>query len=272
VKKERKIDLHVHSDNSPDGKHSPMFICEQAVKNNLRAVAITDHCEIDFYKSQGYDSAVFHSYFETYKARAAFQGQLLVLLGIEIGQPLSNINLPKRVITSKSYDVVLGSIHKPEGFDCDIKEIDYSKLDVYEFMTSYFLQLEEVARCPYIDVMSHLTCPMRRIQGKYGIDFDYRKISQATDSLLKAIIDNGKALEINTSGLRQAMGRIMPDINIIKRYRELGGEYVTVGSDSHSAYDVGLGVTEGMQIAAECGFDKLTFFVERQIMQINNDI
>ncbi len=272
MNKERKIDMHVHSDNSPDGKHSPMFICEQAVKNNLRAVAITDHCEIDCYKAQGYDSAVFHSYFETYKARSAFEGQLLVLLGIEIGQPISDITLTEKIVTSKNYDVVLGSIHKPREFESDIKEIDYSTLDVYEFMCSYFSQLEEIARCPYIDVLSHITCPMRRIQGKYNINFDYSKISFYTDSLLKTIIDNGKALEINTSGLRQPIRRTMPDVDIIKRYRQLGGEYITIGSDSHSAYDVGLGLTEAMIIAKECGFDKLSFFVDRQIMQINNII
>lgn len=272
MEKERKIDMHVHSDNSPDGKHSPMFICEQAVKNNLRAVAITDHCEINSFKQQSFDSAVFHSYFETCKARVAFQGQLLVLLGIEIGQPLDDIELTKKIVTSKKYDVVLGSIHKPDGFDLDIKEIDYLKLDVYEFMSSYFNQLEQLARCSYIDVLAHITCPMRRIQGTYNIDFDYTRISSSIDSLLKVIIDNGKALEINTSGLRQPIGRTMPDIDIIKRYRQLGGEYITIGSDSHSAYDVGLGINEGMKIADECGFDKLTFFVERQIMQIANKI
>lgn len=270
--KERKIDMHVHSDNSPDGNHSPMFICEQAVKNNLRAVAITDHCEIDSYKSQRYDSAVFHSYFETNKARVAFQGQLLVLTGIEIGQPMYDIKLTENIVTSKRYDVVLGSIHKPDGFDKDIKDIDYSKIDVYDFMKSYFFQLEALTRCQYIDVMAHITCPMRRIQGKFNIDFDYSKISDATDRLLVSIIENNKALEINTSGLRQDIKRTMPDVNIIKRYKELGGEYITIGSDSHNAYDVGCGISDGMLIAKQCGFDKLTFFVNRQILQIDNNI
>ncbi len=272
MEKERKIDMHVHSDNSPDGTHSPMFICEQAVKNSLRAVAITDHCEIDSYKSQRYDSAIFHSFFETNKAKVAFQGQFLVLAGIEIGQPLYDVGLTENIVTSRRYDIVLGSIHRPEGFDCDIKEIDYSRLDVYEFMRSYFFQLEELARCPFIDIMSHITCPMRRIQGKYKIDFDYSKISDATDRLLLAIIENRKTLEINTSGLRQDMKRTMPDTEIIKRYKELGGEYITVGSDSHNAYDVGCGITEGMLIAKKCGFDKLSFYVNRQILQIDNNV
>lgn len=272
MNKERIIDMHVHSDNSPDGTHSPMFICEQAVDKGLRAIAFTDHCEIDVYHSQKYDSMSFHSYFECSKARVAFEGQLLVLIGLEIAQPNSNIELTKRIVNSRPYDVILGSIHTPKGFDCDIKEIEYDKIDVYEFMRNYFAELSEIACCPEIDVMAHITCPMRRILGKYSIDFDYGKIQKATDELLDTMIKNNKVLEINTSGLRQPIGRTMPDENLIKRYKELGGKHITIGSDSHSAYDVGAGIKEGMKIAKKCGFDKLTFFVGREIMEINNNV
>ncbi len=270
--KERIIDMHVHSDNSPDGNHSPMFICEQAVEKGLRAIAITDHCEVDSFFSDKYDNRVFHSYFECSKARSAFEGQLLVLIGLEIGQPLSDEKLTKKILASYPYDAVLGSIHKPRNFDCDIKEINYPGIDIYKFMRDYFSELTEMAKSPYVDILAHITCPMRRIQGRYTIDFDYDKISDATDELLLAIINNNKALEINASGLRQDMKRTMPDENIIRRYKELGGKYITIGSDSHSAYDVGVGVKEGMKLAKNCGFDKLTFFVERQIFQIENSI
>ena len=270
--KQRIIDMHVHSDNSPDGTHSPMFICEQAVEKGLRAIAITDHCEIDSYISQRYYSMVFHSYFECCKARSAFEGQLLLLVGIEIGQPLYDAALTEKIVNSKPYDVVLGSIHRPDGYNLDIKEIDYSTIDVYEFMKDYFRQLTEVAKCPHIDIMAHITCPMRRIQGKYNIDFDYSQISEEADLLLKEIIRSQKALEINVSGLRQDVARTMPDENLIRRYKQLGGEYVTIGSDSHNAYDVGADVCEGMKLAKKCGFDKVTFFVNRQIFQIDNNI
>ncbi len=269
---ERIIDLHVHSDNSPDGNHSPMFICEQAIEKGLRALAFTDHCEIDSFIKNKYNSMNFHSYFECTKAKSAFEGQLLVLIGVEIGQPLTDIDLTRRILNSRSYDVVLGSIHTPKGFACDVKEIPYDEIDVYSFMKSYFHELTEMAHCSEIDVLAHITCPMRRIQGKYAIDFDYSKISKETDELLQAIIENNKALEINTSGLRQLMGRTMPDENIISRYKELGGKYITVGSDSHSAYDVGAGIKEGMLLAKKCGFDKLTIFDRREILQINNNI
>lgn len=266
---QRLIDMHVHSDNSPDGIHSPMFVCEHAVKNNLGAVAFVDHCEVDKFFELKYNNMVLHSYFECSKARIAFEGQLLVLIGIEIAQPLSGINLADKIVSRHNYDFILGSIHTPQGFDVDVKEIEYDKIDVYKFMNNYFTELTELAKWDGCDALAHITCPMRRIQGKYAIDFDYSKISDATDTLLGTMIENNKALEINTSGLRQKIGKTMPEENIIRRYRQLGGKLITIGSDAHTAHDCGKGIIEGMEIARKCGFDKLTFYVDRAPMEID---
>lgn len=265
----RLIDMHSHSDNSPDGSHSPMYMCEHAVRKGLRALAVTDHCETDKFIEQKYASSVFHSYFETAKARNAFEGQLVVLIGLEIGQPFANKALSEKVIEKYPYDFVLGSVHTPRGFYQDIKDIDYTQIDVYKFMNDYFEELTELAEWKYCDALAHITCPMRGIQGVYNIDFDYSKVQDSLDKLLLAIIRNNKALEINTSGLRQDIGLTMPDEQIIKRYRELGGEYVTIGSDAHNAYDVGDGIETAMQMLKRCGFDKVTFYVSRQAMQID---
>ncbi len=265
----RLIDMHTHSDNSPDGIHSPMYMCERAVDKGLRALAFTDHCEIDKFFEQKYASSVFHSYFETAKARNAFEGQLLVLIGLEIAQVSHNRDLSDKIVEKYPFDFILGSVHAPRGFNEDIKEIDYSKLDVYEFMNSYFDELTELAQWHGCDALAHITCPMRRIQGHYKIDFDYDKVSQSLDRLLTAIIENNKALEINTSGLRQDLGCLMPEERIIKRYKKLGGKLITIGSDSHSAYDVGEGIDDAMSVVKKCGFDKITFYVSRQAIQID---
>lgn len=265
----RLIDMHTHSDNSPDGTHTPMYMCELAIKKGLRALAITDHCEIDQFVEQKYASSVFHSYFETVKARSAFEGQLLVLIGLEVGQAFSNKALAEKLIEKYQYDFVLASVHTPTGGDTDIKEIDYTKIDVYEFMNKYFEELTELAKWDGCDALAHITCPMRGIKGLYNIDFDYSKVQQSLDKLLLTIIENNKALEINTSGLRQPVGQTMPDEPILKRYRELGGEYVTIGSDAHNAYDVGEGIETAMQMLKRCGFDKITFYVSRQAIQID---
>ena len=265
----RLIDMHTHSDNSPDGTHSPMYMCEHAVHNGLRALAITDHCEIDKFFDQKYASSVFHSYFESAKARNAFEGQLLVLIGLEIAQVFTNRTLSEKIVEKYPFDYILGSVHTPRGFDQDIKEIEYDKLDVYKFMNDYFDELTELAKWHGCDALAHITCPMRRIQGFYKINFDYDKVSDSLDKLLLTIIENNKSLEINTSGLRQDIGLMMPEEKIVRRYKELGGKNITLGSDSHTAYDVGAGIEEAMDMVKKCGFNKITFYVSRQAMQID---
>lgn len=270
--KQRMMDMHIHSDNSPDGIHSPMYMCEQAVDKGLRAIAFTDHCEIDKFFSHKYNSMVFHSYFECLKAKTSFAGELLVLLGIEIAQPLFDKALSERIINNHNYDIILGSIHTPKGFNCDVKEIPYNEINVYDFMKDYFRELTELAYWDGCDVLAHITCPMRRIQGKYNLEFDYSKISKETDELLKAIIENNKSLEVNSSGLRQLMARPMPDESIIRRYKELGGKNITIGSDAHCAQDVGAGVYECMRLIKKLGFEKINFYTGREILEINNNV
>lgn len=272
MNKQRIMDMHVHSDNSNDGQHSPMHICEQAVDKGLRAIAFTDHCEIDKFFSQKFNTTIFHSYFECLKAKTSFAGELLVLIGIEIAQPLSDKALSEKIISNHKYDIVLGSVHSPKGFDCELRRIPFDEIDVYKFMTDYFSELTEIACWNGCDVLAHITCPMRYIEGKYKINFDYSKISKATDELLKCIIENGKSLEINSSGLRQPVGKPLPDETILKRYKELGGKNITIGSDAHSAFDVGKGIGECMAFAKKCGFDKINFYTGREILEIDNNI
>ncbi len=268
MKTQRIIDMHVHTDNSPDGMHSPMYICENAIQRHLGAVAFCDHCEVDRFFSEKYNNMVFHSFFECTKAKHAFEGQLLVLLGMEMAQPLSDIELARKIVNSHTYDFILGSIHTPKGTDTDIKNIPYNEIDVYKFMGDYFDELSEIANVDCCDCLAHITAPMRQIEGKYKIDFDYSKVQKQLDNLLNEIIRNKKALEINTSGLRQDIKKTMPEESIIKRYYELGGKYITIGSDAHNAFDVGAGFDEGIIIAKKCGFEKLTFYVQREPMEV----
>ena len=70
----------------------------------------------------------------------------------------------------------------------------------------------------------------------------------------KKLIAGNKALEVNTSGLRQELGKTMPSYPIIKRFREFGGKFVTLGSDAHRWADVAGGVEHGMELLERAGF------------------
>ena len=88
--------------------------------------------------------------------------------------------------------------------------------------------------------------------------------AQQLDAVLETLIKNDKALEVNTSGLRQLIGTTLPDENVIRRFRELGGRYVTLGSDAHRWGDVGAGIEDGLNLLLKCGFTHFTVYSKRE--------
>lgn len=116
--------------------------------------------------------------------------------------------------------------------------------------------------------MAHLTYPLRYMVGENHRNIDLNRHSDLIDEILRQAARSGKALEINTSGLRQPLGETLPTLPYVRRFREFGGEYVTVGSDAHYAEDLGKGVNEGMKVAQEAGFSHVTLFQGRTPLPI----
>ena len=84
------------------------------------------------------------------------------------------------------------------------------------------------------------------------------------DEILKNVIARGKGIEVNTSGLRQGIGATMPGLRTLKRYRELGGTVITVGSDAHRPQDVGADLDGAAKLLKEAGFTKTCSFERRR--------
>lgn len=259
------IDLHTHTDNSFDGHHSAMFLCESAYMKGLRAIAFTDHIEIDGFYSGNFDTTARQAYFYVANARSAFNGKLIVCNGIELGQAIYDIPVAEALLEKFSYDIVIGSVHNLRGRKdfCDL-DYDNEAANYEELLDEYFDELINLVNWGKFDTLAHLTYPVRYIIGEQKKPLDMSRYSDKIDTILKILVEKGKALEINTSGLRQPLGDTMPNISIVKRFRELGGELITVGSDAHYAEHLGAGIEEGMRIAKECGFDCISLFKNRE--------
>lgn len=258
------LDCHTHSDNSPDARHSISLMCEYAVKNGVRGLAITDHCECDAYNNGIYHITTAQSVFETGKARSVFAGQLVVLIGMELGQPILNLEAAKAAANRSCMDFILASMHNLKGYQ-DFYYLDYSlpENQPEKLLDAYFDSLLQIVEWGGFDSLAHLTYPLRYITGEHGISVDIKQYNDKIDAIFRGLIEKGKALEINTSGLRQKIGTTLPDLALVKRYRKLGGELITIGSDAHCAYDVGAGIEQGMDLATEAGFRFVTLFQNR---------
>jgi histidinol-phosphatase (PHP family) len=256
-------DIHVHSDNSPDGESSVMELCENAIAKGISFIAVTDHCEANAFYKDSYDVGVRQSFFEVRQAISVFKEQIRVLMGIELGQALENLEVAELVKSSISYDVILGSLHSLPGRD-DFAFLKYDEIDVSVLFADYLEELYKLVCWGGFDVLAHLTYPLRYINGEHGLNLELADFSVGIEKVMRELIKRGIALEINTSGLRQQYGKTMPDLYCLKLYKSLGGELITLGSDAHRADDIGAGLMQGIALAKEAGFNRYCILVRRK--------
>ncbi len=260
------IDMHTHSDNSFDGHHSCVLLCEGALDNGGRGIAITDHCDID---AKDYDFRAFsiNQYVQSYSAKKAFEGKLLVMQGLELGQGIFEKERSLDILNSFQYDFILGSIHNLKDTP-DFYYLDYAEQNVDVLLKEYFDAILELVQWNHTDSLAHLTYPLRYITGRAGIHVDLSNYRKVIDEIFRVLIKNEKALEINVSGLFGALGDTMPSAELLCRFRELGGVYVTVGTDAHYYQKVCIGIDKGYRMLKKCGFNAFTIYRNREPMLI----
>jgi histidinol-phosphatase (PHP family) len=260
------IDMHTHSDNSFDGNHSCILMCEGVVKNGGTGIAITDHCDID---TPNYDFRAFatNQLVQVFTAKNAFKDSLMVMYGLELGQGIYDKEKSMNILNNFDYDFVLGSIHNLENMQ-DFYFLDYKQYDIDELLKKYFIAELELAEWNKTDSLAHLTYPLRYIVEREHIQVDLSKYYDLIDAIFETLIKNDKALELNVSGLFMDMNDTLPNKSLIKRFHDMGGKYVTVGTDSHYYEKVCIGIEDGLDILKECGYDCFTVFQKREPLLI----
>jgi len=259
------FDSHVHSDNSPDGNHSITYLGIAAQELELYGLCVTDHCEAQVYREERYDKSIFQSVFESRKACRVFGDSLKICVGIELGQPMQGREAAKDVLASQPFDFVLCSVHNLPGRE-DFYYLDYASMtdsDIHDLLTAYFGEVLQSAKSADYDSLAHLTYPLRYIVGEQARAVPLERYAPVIDEILRAVAGRGKALELNTSGLRQPYGVTLPEKAVIARFKELGGQYVTVGSDAHHSRDLSAGFPEALRVLKDLGFDGYTYFEGR---------
>lgn len=270
------IDCHTHTCNSPDAEDTVSELCEQAITLGLDALAITEHCEVNRYygieyynaKPNGYDTYDFQLDFEksmkdNTSAQQEYHGKLNLICGIELGQATHDFELAEKIISDERLDFVIGSMHQLPNHD-DFAFIDYNEVDVPSLLMENYLEVLKLCKWGKFDILGHLTYTLRYIVGNSGINVDMKPYEEIIAECYKVLISNGKGIEINTSGLRQAYGKTFPDLNYIKLYKDLGGEILSIGSDSHTTYDLAKGIPQGIELAKLAGFTKVCYFKKRK--------
>ncbi len=265
-------DSHSHSKNSPDARHSVNDMCEKAISLGLSAYTITDHveCNVDRWECEVPKDTgpLFRDIFENsmrdiYIAKDKYQGRLNLLAGVELGEPCQSLERSESYANDKRLDFIISSIHQIRGKQ-DFYFLDYSKEDIFSLMQRYFEEIYETVKWNGFDVIGHLTYTLRYMQGEQGYKVNMKPYEEIIRECFKTLAQNGKGIEVNTSGYRQKFGDFFPGFEYVKMFRECGGEIITTGSDSHCTEDLGKGLAEATEMIKKAGFDYIAYFKERK--------
>ena len=252
------FDYHLHSDVSFDGVGRAYDMAIAAKEAGLAEICFTDHCD---YNS---DKKSEHFPLDLNKYSAAYDGLeikgLKIKKGVEFGMTDWNRAELSKLLSKRGFDFVIGSVHFVDGFDP--YGIDYWAGKTEK--EAYGRYLEEILRLVKIhsdfDVLGHLTYVSRSIYNPTKNLLRYSDYRELTDEIFSALIKKDKGIEINTSGVN-LLGEFIPSYDFVKRFKELGGKIITVGSDAHAPERVGQHTDKAMEIAKEifgyvCTFEK----------------
>lgn len=256
-------DYHIHTSFSIDSDAPMEDMLISAIDKGMKEIAFTDHVDYDskYYPEPDYDGylPVFNKLKEKYKDK------IKIILGVEIG--LESLWADKiNALTAKyPFDFIIGSSHcvltKDLYFDQKEYFNDRTKKEAY---TTYFLELyKNIQSCHDFNVYGHMDFISR--YGMYEDNtLEYRDYSDLIDSCLASLIEKDKGIEINTSGFRYGIDGTYPSMTILKRYRELGGEIITAGSDSHRPEDTGDHIEYAYDMMRTAGFKYVSVFRNRK--------
>ncbi len=255
------LDAHLHTDLSPDSDVPIDVYAEQAVARGIAEIAITDH--VDF--EPGAPAWGFTTFEQRERIvreaadRWADRG-VAIRFGVELTYDRSWEADIRDHLARHTYDFTIGSWH-------DRVDSPYSTRDVAgwvagrslaEIVEPAFTEVEAAARSGLFDAIGHIDVVKRYLYPHLKAA-DLAAAPELYEPILRALVDSGTALEINTSGLRHRVGETYPSPAIVDMFRAMGGRAVTVGSDGHRARHFAWALADGYDAAAAAGFDALAF-------------
>lgn len=257
-------DYHVHSAFSGDSTAQLKDIINTAIDRKMSSICITDHMDIDF---PGENPLLFtfdiEKYFSTLiSLKDEYKDKIDIRIGVEVGlQPHLADEIAE--LTNHPFDFIIGSSHIVNGKDPYYEDYYISRSE-YDALNEYF---ECICKCidatNNFDVYGHLDYIVRYSPSKNDF-FSYEKFKPVIDKILNKLISRGKGIEINTAGYDKGLNSPNPCKEIIKRYHELGGRIITIGSDAHIPQNIGSHFTEAACLLKDCGFKYYTVFKNRK--------
>lgn len=263
-----RADCHMHTEFSGDSDAPVRDMLDAAIKRGMESVCITDHMDEDYPEDSETGKNIFlfdvDRYFRELKEiKKEYAGRLDVRIGVELGlQP--HLGERYRILVERyPFDFVIGSLHVIHGMDPYDGLIFEGRSDAEVYREAFQATLENLEQVTDFDVLGHIDYVVR--YGRHQAqEYSYRAFSDEIDQILKKVIAMGKGIEMNMGGFKYGLGFCNPHPDVIRRYRELGGEIITVGADAHRPGHVAYDFEKAGDILKACGFKYYTEYRNRK--------
>lgn len=265
-------DYHLHSSFSGDSDAPMEAMIEKGIALGLKRMCFTEHMDMDYIYTEKEEPGCFECDTVAYRRgllalQEKYADRIHILFGVELGLQPHLSQWLTDYVNAFDFDFVIGSSHL-----CNRKDpyypAFYENRPEEEAYLEYFTSiLDNLNAFSGFDVYGHLDYVVRYGPNK-DRDYSYDRYKDILDAILKRIIALGKGIEINTGGISYGLRELNPCTDIIKRYLELGGEIITVGSDAHAPDRIACGFDRAADILKSCGCSYYTVFEKRRPKQI----
>lgn len=269
-----QADMHMHTWFSTDSEACPCDMADEAVRKGLKTICFTDHFDKD--DLEWGEEGIFDvdAYFvEMQKLQEEYAGKLNIRIGIELGLRTYLKDYYEELTKKYPFDFVIGSVHNvpykkdAEGnilyTDPAAEKLFTDRTDKEAYRLMMETTLENVRTSDCFQTLGHLDYVVRYGKSREK-EYSYTDYADIIDEILKLLIDKEKGLEVNSAGLKYGLPFAHPHPDVLKRYRELGGEIITIGADAHKPEHIAYDFAKAEEILKSCGFKYYTEFFEQK--------
>ncbi len=267
-----KADYHIHTSFSDDCDYPMEEVIQEAISKGLDEICITEHVDYGVHfdrdklpedrKEELLKENKVNVDYPAYLARLEelkekYKNQITVKKGLEYGIQVSTIPDFENLYKTYDLDFIINSCHQADNLE--FWNQDYQKgKSQRDYHVGYYTEILNVAKnYHHYNVLGHLDHQIRYdLQGEYLT----KEIDDLIDEILVTAIKDDKGIEVNTSGFHYKIGDFHPSKSILKRYYDLGGKIITIGSDSHTPGRVGDKVDEAKEALKTIGFKEFCTF------------
>lgn len=245
------FDSHVHTKFSADSEMDAAEAVARAKSLNFGLV-FTEHFDYGLSldgRDFSFDPPTYMSEYKNLRGNN-------VRLGVEVGLRKFARSANEDFIAQADFDFVIGSIHLVDDLDIYYPEF-YADKDKTTAYRKYFQHMINEASVCDFDALGHIDYICRAAPYD-NPEIDYPTFAAQIDEVLKIIVEREKVLELNTRRFNseRAIRELVP---VYKKYRALGGRFVTLGSDAHNVAAIGNYFVRALDFAHEMNLMPVTF-------------